>query len=101
MNAFLFLLGVLLGGLTGWWLGKIRAAALLGRAQTGMRAQVRQWQEVAARAQSEVARLTREAETWAAGCKQGREDVISIMPLLVAAQQRPANPPAVAADDRG
>src|SRR5215467_1865083 len=33
----------------------------------------------------------REAEAYKAGCKHGREDVMSIMPLLVAAQARPAD----------
>jgi hypothetical protein len=36
-------------------------------------------------------RAAREAEAFRAGCKHGREDVISIMPLLVAAQQNPAD----------
>src|ERR1022692_600105 len=32
--------------------------------------------------------LAYDTAAWAAGCKQGREDVMMIMPLLVAAHQR-------------
>jgi hypothetical protein len=61
-----------------------------------MHREIVQWQERAERANAEAQRLAREAESWSAGCKQGREDVISIMPLLVAAQQRPPEYPAAA-----
>jgi hypothetical protein len=62
----------------------------LARARAHMRREVAHWQEAAARATAEAARVAREAEAFKDGCKHGREDVISIMPLLVAAQQNPA-----------
>jgi hypothetical protein len=34
---------------------------------------------------ADLAGAAREAATWAAGCKQGRDDVIAVMPMLVAA----------------
>lgn len=33
-------------------------------------------------------RLAQEKESWTAGVRQGRDDVITIVPLLIAAQQR-------------
>jgi hypothetical protein len=42
-----------------------------------------------ARATAEAARVAREAEAYKAGHQHGRQDVISIMPLLVAAQHPP------------
>jgi hypothetical protein len=56
-------------------------ARTLGR----MRQEIQHWQDEAMRARTRASQLERDAETWAAGCKQGRDDVITIVPLLVAA----------------
>jgi hypothetical protein len=72
----------------------------LARARAEMRMEVKHWQEAAARATAEAARIAREAEAFQAGCKHGREDVISIMPLLVAAQQGPADERRASGDPR-
>jgi len=98
MTDFSLLIGAVIGGAIGWWLATRRASLWLKRERAGMRRQVLQWQESAERARAEVGRLAREKESWAAGCKQGREDVISIMPLLIAAQQWPGDPPRAAAE---
>jgi len=45
------------------------------------------WQAEAVRARDMVIQLRQERAAWSSGCRQGREDVIAIMPLLVAAQQ--------------
>jgi gas vesicle protein len=96
MNPLAFLLGAALGGAVAWWFASQRAAEMLMQARAVMRREIRHWQEAAARANSEVERLAREAESWSAGHQQGREDVISIVPLLVAAQQRPVEQPPAA-----
>jgi len=92
MNGLMLVTGALLGGAAGWWLATQRALYRLDRVRSRLMKEIRQGQEAAERARAEVARLAREAETWQAGCKQGREDVISIMPLLIATQQRPTEP---------
>ena len=78
----------------GWRVARSRARAEarreLARARADMRREVIHWQDAAARATAEAARVVSEAEAFKDGCKHGREDVISIMPLLVAAQQNPA-----------
>lgn len=100
MIALTFLIGAAIGGAAAWWFASQRAAEILMQARTAMHREIRHWQQAAARANSEVQRLAREAESWSAGCRQGREDVISIMPLLVAAQQQPAqSPPAAGASE--
>jgi hypothetical protein len=97
MNALILLIGFALGAALGWRLAMLRARAIVSDVFTRMRREVRHWRDVAARATAEADRLAQEAQTWAAGCKQGREDVISVMPLLMAAQQRSADTlPAVA-----
>ena len=91
MTMLTLLLGLGVGIVVGRWLAARRAAATLAHAEAAMRKELIHWQETAERATAEAARVDREAEAYKAGCKDGREDVISIMPLLVAAQARPAD----------
>jgi hypothetical protein len=65
-----------------------------------MHREVEHWQEAAARATAEAARVAREADAFKAGCQSGREDVISIVPLLVAAQRRPADEARASGDEK-
>jgi hypothetical protein len=91
----LLAIGAAIGPVVSWRAARARAWAEtrreLTRLRADMRREVQHWQEAAARATAEAARVAREAEAFRAGCKHGREDVISIMPLLVAAQQNPAD----------
>ena len=91
MTMLALLLGVGVGIVVGRWLATRRAAATLAHAEVAVRKELAHWQETAERATAETARVGREAEAYQAGCRHGREDVISIMPLLVAAQARPAD----------
>jgi predicted nucleic acid-binding Zn-ribbon protein len=97
-------IGLAAGPVISWRAARAQARAAarreLARAWADMRREVNHWQEAAARANAEVARVTREAEAFKAGCQSGREDVISIMPLLVAAQQRPADEARASGDER-
>ena len=60
----------------------------LARAEQRMRREVQHWKDEAARARNHAAQVERDSATWAAGCKQGREDVITVVPLLMAAQEQ-------------
>jgi len=91
MTMLTLLLGLGVGIAVGRWLATRRAAATLAHAEAAMHKELIHWQEAAERATAEAARVDREAEAYKAGCKHGREDVISIMPLLVAAQAGPAD----------
>src|SRR5215831_2450211 len=99
----LLAIGAPAGLLIAWWtarsLSRAEMRQELARACAAMRREVVHWQEAAARATAEAARVAREAEAFKDGCKHGREDVISIMPLLVAAQQRPDQEPRASGDD--
>jgi Tfp pilus assembly protein FimT len=55
------------------------------RAEQRMRKEIQHWKDEAERARSHAAQVTRDSATWAAGCKQGRDDVITVVPLLFAA----------------
>jgi len=89
-------IGLAIGATISWRATRSRARRdarrELARAWADMRREVNHWQEAAARAHAEAARVAREADAYKAGHRNGREDVISIIPpLLVAAQQRPAD----------
>ena len=85
------LIGAGVGITVGRWSAKRRAARTVSRAERAMRRELAHWREAAERATAEAARVAREAEAFKAGAKHGREDVISIMPLLVAAHRRQAD----------
>ena len=52
-----------------------------------MRQEIRYWQEQAERSKVRADLLAQENEAWAAGYKQGREDVITIVPHITAQQR--------------
>jgi hypothetical protein len=60
----------------------------MSRAREQMRREIRCWQAETERFKAVADRLAQEKESWAAGVRQGRDDVITIVPLLIAAQQR-------------
>jgi post-segregation antitoxin (ccd killing protein) len=64
------------------------STAALARSRAAMHEEIRHWQAETARARARAAQLADEITTWSKGCQQGREDVIAIMPLLLAAQER-------------
>jgi len=83
---------IIMAAVSAWGFTLARAAvqhsrlrAEMGRLQEELHKEIRHWQEEAARAKTNAAQAAREAATWAAGCKQGRDDVIAVMPMLVAA----------------
>jgi hypothetical protein len=59
----------------------------IGRIDQMARREIQHWKDEAARARSHAAQLARDSESWAAGHKQGRDDVITVVPLLIAAQE--------------
>lgn len=86
-----------------WGLVRARAAAAIARARQDMRVQVARaegqmhkevafWQDKAARENIRANQLERDAAVLAAGRKQGRDDVVSIVPLLIAVQGRREGP---------
>jgi len=97
-------IGAAVGATIGWRAARSRARARMRqemtRARADTRREVNHWQQAAARANAEAARVAREADAFKAGCQSGREDVISIVPLLVAAQQHPAPEARASGDER-
>jgi len=89
---------IIMAAVSAWGFTLARAAvhhsrlrAEMGRLQEELHKEIRHWQEEAARAKTHAAQVAREAATWAAGCKQGRDDVIAVMPMLAAAHDAPGS----------
>jgi hypothetical protein len=69
-------------GLTLSW-----ARAATSHSRKAMQEEIDHWQAEALRARRMVAQLKQEAEMWSRGRRNGREDLIAMMPLLIAAQK--------------
>ncbi len=83
---------IIMAAVTAWGFTLARASAQhsrlraeMTRNQEEMHKEIQHWQEEAARARSHAAQIARDAASWAAGCRQGRDDVIAVMPMLIAA----------------
>jgi hypothetical protein len=88
MEVFLILVWFLAGAIAGWGLTSLRAATTVSHAREQMRREIRHWQSETERYKAVADRHAQDKAAWTAGCRQGRDDVITIMPLLLAAQQR-------------
>ena len=88
MTVLLAVIWFLAGVVAGWGVSTLRAALAMSRAREQMRREIRCWQAETERFKAVADRLAQEKESWAAGVRQGRDDVITIVPLLIAAQQR-------------
>jgi hypothetical protein len=90
MNVLTTICWCAIAATTAWGLTLRRATATIAEARDSHRRDVRRWQDEAARARTRAAQLERELAMWSDGCRQGREDVVSMMPVLLAAQARDA-----------
>ena len=98
MSILMTILWAIIAAVTAWGITLAHATAAIARLQAERRKEIRHWQGEAARAKAHAALLARDAATWSAGYKQGREEVIAIMPLLAAAHQRLMEPSRAAGD---
>ena len=91
MDALAVAAWVILAAVAGWGFTMVYAATQLSRVREDMtlvqeqlHREIRHWQDEAARARSHAAQMAKEAATWAAGHKQGRDDVVTTLPLIMA-----------------
>ena len=73
---------VLAWGLTLWWV-----SAAVAQSREAMQEEVDRWRAEAMRARQIADQLRHEAAVWSRGRQNGREDLIAMVPLLVAAQK--------------
>jgi hypothetical protein len=82
MNILAGLTGLMLGALAAWGLARGSAAGKMSRLRAQLQARIGYWQEEAERARTNAARVRDQAAAWAAGCQQGREDIMSLARAL-------------------
>jgi hypothetical protein len=70
-----------------WRLAWHRARAIFGRALAHADAESRQMRAEAERWRTNSIRLSKEIAAWKEGHHEGRADVVSIVPMLIAARQ--------------
>lgn len=88
MHVFLTLVWFLAGATASWVLTSLRAARTAARDRQQMRAEVNHWQSETERYKAVADRCAKDKVAWEDGCKQGRDDVITIVPMLLAAQEQ-------------
>ena len=95
MNALTVAALMMMAAVAAWGFTMVRASmqharlrADMARAEREARREIQHWRDEAARARTHAAQIARDAANWAAGCKQGREDVATVVPLLLAAQEK-------------
>lgn len=91
MDALAITAWIILAAVTAWGFTMAYASTQLSRVradmtrvQDQMHKEIKHWQDEAARARNHTAQIAREAATWAAGHQQGRDDVVTTLPLIMA-----------------
>jgi hypothetical protein len=69
-----------------WGVTTARSCAAMARLRAEMRQEIAYWRDETARARTLAAQTARDAATRAKAWKEGRDDVIAIMPLIVSAR---------------
>jgi hypothetical protein len=78
MDILTGLAGLLIGAAAARAITRRYAAAEMRRIRAQLQERIAYWQDETERARANAARVGEQAAAWAAGCQQGREDVISI-----------------------
>jgi hypothetical protein len=73
---------------TAWGVTLSWAKLTLAQLRKELEDDIRHWHTETVKARELAAQLKNEIDIWSRGCQQGREDVISIIPLLAAVRDR-------------
>jgi uncharacterized membrane protein YqiK len=87
MEAFQIIGWSMVAAVTAWRLAWHRARGAIDHISAQAAIESRQWKAEAMRWRAKAATLSQQNDAWRAGHQEGRADVISIVPLLVAARQ--------------
>jgi hypothetical protein len=82
----------IIAAVAAWGFTLRRATHDIDRLEAASRIEVAYWKNETARARAHAAQVAQDKAAWAAGCQQGRDDVISVVPLIIAAQEQGTPP---------
>jgi hypothetical protein len=77
MNILAGLAGLVIGAAVTWQVAHGHAATEMSRLRTRLEQRISFWQGEAERARANAAQVTERTAAWVAGCRQGRQDVLS------------------------
>jgi hypothetical protein len=86
VTALYCIVWAIIGAAAAWGITIARSCAAMARLRGEMRQEIAYWRDETARARTLAAQAARDAATRARGWKEGRDDVIAIMPLIVSAR---------------
>jgi hypothetical protein len=93
MDILTWLAGLTIGAVAAWQVARGYAAADLSRLRARLQEQIGYWQDQAERANLRAGQLSEQTAAWAAGCQQGREDVLAAARALTQRPSGIADPP--------
>ncbi len=82
MNILTSLAGLIIGAVAAWQVARGYAAAQLSRQRAHLEEQIGYWQGEAERATIHATQRSEKTAAWVAGCRQGREDMLSVARAL-------------------
>ena len=74
--------GLVLGAAVTWQVARGQAAAEMSRLRARLEQRIGFWQGETERARASAAQVTERTAAWVAGCRQGRQDVLSVARAL-------------------
>ena len=94
MDILTGLAGLMIGVVAAWAFTRGHAVGEMSQLRAQLQARIAYWQDETERARANTARVGEQAAAWAAGCQQGRKDVISIVHALAHHASESGNGPA-------
>lgn len=82
MSMLTWVAGLIIGAAAAWQISRGYAAAELNQVRVHLEEQIGYWRGEAERATARAEQLSEQTAAWAAGCQQGREDVLSVARAL-------------------
>ena len=86
MTALYCIMWAAIAAAAAWGIATARGCAANARLRAQMRREIGYWQDETTRARALAAQTARDAATRATAWKEGRDDVMAIMPLIVSAR---------------
>lgn len=94
MDVLAGLIGLAIGAIAAWPMARNRAAVEMSQILARQEERTGYWRDEAEHAKAIAARLSEQTAAWAAGCQQGREDVLAVARALAQRGIQPGDPAA-------
>jgi hypothetical protein len=101
MSVLIIIAWSVIAATAAWGLTLRRAARIIAAMRRDSEREVQYWKDLASRERTRSIQLHRELVSFSDGCRQGREDVASIVPLLQAALTHQQSLPRTGTEDAG